>query len=53
MPIERKFLSWWLLFDYYDMLPDGRRVNSQSAYYRLNPYYRNLVDHCMKAGKPQ
>ena len=50
MPNEQKFLSWWLLFDYYDMLPDGRRVNSQSAYYRLNPYYRNLVDHCMKSG---
>ena len=23
MPNERKFLSWWLLFDYYDMLPFG------------------------------
>lgn len=49
-PTERKFLSWWLLFDYYDMLPNGGRVNMQSAYYRLNPYYRDLVDRCMKAG---
>ncbi len=50
MPTERKFLSWWLLFDYYDMLPNGGRVNMRSAYYRLNPYYRDLVDRCMKAG---
>ena len=49
-PSERKFLSWWLLFDFYDMLPDGRRVNSNSAYYRLSPYYQNLIDNCMRVG---
>ncbi len=49
-PSERKFLSWWLLFDYYDMLPDGCRVNFNSAYYRLNQYYQSLVDGCMEAG---
>lgn len=48
MPEERKFLSWWLLFDYYDMLPDGRRVNTSSAYYKLTPYYRDIVDNCMR-----
>ena len=31
MPSEQKFLSWWLLFDFYDMLPDGCRINSNSA----------------------
>ena len=50
LPEERKFLSWWLLYDFYDMLPDGRRVNSNAAYYRLTPYYRGLIDKCMKAG---
>mgnify|MGYP001159177484 CR=1 FL=1 len=49
-PSEQKFLSWWLLFDFYDMMPDGTRVNSNSAYYRLGPYYQNLIDRCMKAG---
>lgn len=48
-PSERKFLSWWLLFDFYDMLPDGRRVNSGAAYYRLTPYYRDIIDKCMGA----
>ena len=50
MPEERKFLSWWLLYDFYDMLPDGRRINAKAAYYRLSPYYRNLIDRCMEAG---
>lgn len=49
-PSERKFLSWWLLFDYYDMLPNGCRVNSNSAYYRLPKYYQSLIDGCMEAG---
>lgn len=49
-PAEQKYLSWWLLFDFYDMLPDGRRINSNSAYYRLSPYYRNIIDGGMKAG---
>lgn len=49
-PSERKFLSWWLLFDYYDMLPNGCRVNFNSAYYRLNRYYQSLIDRCMEAG---
>lgn len=49
-PEERKFLSWWLLYDFYDMLPDGRRVNCNSAYYRLLPYYQGLIDKCMAAG---
>ena len=50
MPSEQKFLSWWLLFDFYDMLPDGCRINSNSAYYRLSPYYRDIIDGGMKAG---
>lgn len=50
MPEERKFLSWWLLFDFYDMLPDGRRINANAAYYSLSPYYRDLIDKCMEAG---
>ena len=50
LPEERKFLSWWLLYDFYDMLPDGRRVNGKAAYYRLLPYYQTLVDKCMEAG---
>ena len=50
MPEERKFLSWWLLYDWYDMLPDGRRINANAAYYSLSPYYRNLIDRCMEAG---
>lgn len=50
MPDESKFLSWWLLYDFYDMLPDGRRVNANAAYYRLSPYYRGLIDKCMSAG---
>lgn len=49
-PSERKFLSWWLLFDYYDMLPNGCRVNFNSAYYRLARYYHSLIDGCMEAG---
>lgn len=49
-PAEQKYLSWWLLFDFYDMLPDGRRINSNSAYYRLSSYYRNIIDGGMKAG---
>ena len=49
-PSERKFLSWWLLFDYYDMLPNGCRVNFNSAYYRLARYYQSLIDGCMEAG---
>ncbi len=50
LPEERKYLSWWLLYDYYDMLPDGRRVNCNAAYYRLTPYYQDLIDKCMTAG---
>lgn len=50
MPEERKFLSWWLLYDWYDMLPDGRRINANAAYYSLSPYYRSLIDRCMEAG---
>ena len=50
LPGERKYLSWWLLYDYYDMLPDGRRVNCNAAYYRLTPYYQGLIDKCMAAG---
>ena len=50
LPEERKFLSWWLLYDFYDMLPDGRRVNGNAAYYRLLPYYQLLIDKCMSAG---
>ena len=49
-PAEQKYLSWWLLFDFYNMLPDGRRINSNSAYYRLSSYYRNIIDGGMKAG---
>jgi len=49
MPKEQKFLSWWLLYDYYDMLPDGSRVNAKAAYYRLNQYYRDIIDMGMKA----
>lgn len=49
-PSERKFLSWWLLFDYYDMLPNGCRVNFNSAYYRLARYYQSLIDGGMEAG---
>lgn len=48
LPTEQKFLSWWLLFDYYDMLPDGRRVNTSSSYYKLTPYYRAIIDDCMR-----
>lgn len=49
-PDMRLFLVWWLLYDYYDMLPSGGRFNSHAAYYRLTPYYRSLVDKCMRAG---
>lgn len=50
MPGERKFLSWWLLYDWYDMLPDGRRINANATYYSLSSYYRDLIDKCMEAG---
>ena len=50
MPEERKFLSWWLLYDWYDMLPNGKRINAKAAYYSLSPYYRDLIDKCMEAG---
>ena len=49
-PEERKMLSWWLLFDFYDMLPDGRRVNANAAYYKLSRYYQDLIDNGMRAG---
>lgn len=50
LPGEGKFLSWWLLYDFYDMLPDGSRVNRCSTYYKLSPYYQGLIDKCLRAG---
>lgn len=43
-------LMYWLLFDYYDILPSSRKI-SPSDYDWLNDSFRNLLDNCMRAGK--
>lgn len=43
-------LMFWLLFDYYDILPCNRKV-SPSDYDWLNDNFRTLLDNCMRAGK--
>ncbi len=49
-PSDRASLARWLLFDFYDMLPSGRRIN-KSSYSALSPYYRDMVDNGMRAGR--
>ena len=46
----RSQLMFWLLFDYYDLLPCSRKV-SPSDYDWLNDHFRELLDNCMRAGK--
>lgn len=47
MPKERNFLTYWLLYDFYDMLPDGKKINV-SAYNELSSYYRGIIDDGMR-----
>lgn len=47
-PKERTFIYLWLLYDFYDMLPTFKRIHTESNYYKLTPYYRNLVDSGMR-----
>ena len=47
-PKERTFIYLWLLYDFYDMLPTFKRIHAESNYYKLTPYYRNLVDSGMR-----
>lgn len=49
-PTDKIFLSRWLLYDYYDMLPSGKRIHA-SSYAELSPHYRHLVDDGMRAGQ--
>jgi integrase len=43
-------IMWWLLFDYYDILPSNRKVYP-SDYDLLTLPFRNLLDDCMRAAK--
>lgn len=47
LPKERNFLSYWLLYDFYDMLPSGKKINP-SSYDNLSPYYRRIIDDGMR-----
>lgn len=49
-PTDKIFLSRWLLYDYYDMLPSGKRIHA-SSYAELSSHYRHLVDDGMRAGQ--
>ena len=43
-------LMWWLLFDFYDILPSNRKV-FPSSYDNLTLSFRNLLDDCMRVAK--
>lgn len=48
--VLRVSFMWWLLYDFYDILPCNRKV-SPSDYDYLTLHYRDLLDDCMRVAK--